>query len=297
MNQVAPMRAFRPPRPTARPTLRTESLRSRSAPATRRSRGAIALWSVAALGILSLVSAGIGGQFGEATAAFQLVGAEAADSASLLVDQHLRTTSIAEDYRELQADHSRLQAELGRLRGVEAEHVRLMALLDLQRTTGIGGVVTRVIARSRTRRQTIRLDIGSARGVAVGDIAMGAGGVIGQLVDVGASWADVLAVTDRRHAVQGMLGRSGAVGTVRGDGVTLAMEHVLSRANVEVGEWVYTSGEDGIYPRGLPVGEVESVSMDSDSSFLAIVVRPFSHPALLSEVTVVRAGRTQLAVR
>ncbi|HEY3582374.1 MAG TPA: rod shape-determining protein MreC, partial [Pyrinomonadaceae bacterium] len=64
-------------------------------------------------------------------------------------------------------------------------------------------------------------------------------------------------------AVVGQLGQSGALGSVRGRsdlGVSvIEMRYVSGLEQVEVGDNVMTTGQDGIYPPGLNVGKVVDV--------------------------------------
>ena len=51
------------------------------------------------------------------------------------------------------------------------------------------------------------------------------------------------------------------------------MNYVSGTADVQVGDTVVTSGIDGIYPKGLVIGQIESLERGS-GDFGAIVVRP-----------------------
>ena len=68
-------------------------------------------------------------------------------------------------------------------------------------------------------------------------------------------------VTDRASGVGAMIERTRRQGIVRGagrDGLTL--EYVPLQADVQVGDRVLSSGTDGLYPRGVPIGTVLEVS-------------------------------------
>src|SRR5208283_3024864 len=64
------------------------------------------------------------------------------------------------------------------------------------------------------------------------------------------------------------------------------LEKVMSDETVSRGAQVLTSGGDGIFPKGLPVGTVTKVSPGSDL-FLNIRVRPAANLSRLEEVLVV----------
>jgi rod shape-determining protein MreC len=64
------------------------------------------------------------------------------------------------------------------------------------------------------------------------------------------------------------------------------IEKVMSDETVPAGERVLTSGGDGIFPKGLPVGSVTKVAPGSEL-FLNIRVRPAANLSKLEEVLVV----------
>lgn len=85
-------------------------------------------------------------------------------------------------------------------------------------------------------------------------------GLLGRVVVVAGPFAKVQLVTDRAASVGAMIERTRRQGVARGGpGGTLEMNFVPLQADVVVGDRIVTAGIDGIYPRGLPVGEVTAV--------------------------------------
>jgi rod shape-determining protein MreC len=85
-------------------------------------------------------------------------------------------------------------------------------------------------------------------------------GLVGRVILAEGSYAKVQLVTDRASGVGAMIERTRRQGIVRGagrDGLTL--EYVPLQADVQVGDRVFSSGTDGLYPRGVPIGTVVSV--------------------------------------
>jgi rod shape-determining protein MreC len=55
-------------------------------------------------------------------------------------------------------------------------------------------------------------------------------------------------------------------GTLKGQGTPICrVDYVPFEDKVEPGEWLYTSGDDRIFPRGFPVGVVKAVRSASPS--------------------------------
>jgi rod shape-determining protein MreC len=63
---------------------------------------------------------------------------------------------------------------------------------------------------------------------------------------------------------------------------------ILKDERIKPGEKVLTAGGDLVFPRGLPVGEVEKVVPDPDrDAFIDIIVKPYAHLDRLDEVLVI----------
>ena len=66
-------------------------------------------------------------------------------------------------------------------------------------------------------------------------------------------------ITDRAAAVGAMIKRTRRQGVVRSGPNGLELDFLPQQADVRAGDRVLTSGIDGIYPRGLPIGVVTAV--------------------------------------
>ncbi|HZF11770.1 MAG TPA: rod shape-determining protein MreC [Thermoanaerobaculia bacterium] len=88
-------------------------------------------------------------------------------------------------------------------------------------------------------------------------------GLVGRVVVVAGPYAKVQLITDRAAAVGAMLLRNRRQGVVRGSardpGFGLELDYLPLQADVRAGDRIVTAGIDGIYPRGIPVGTVDSV--------------------------------------
>jgi len=85
-------------------------------------------------------------------------------------------------------------------------------------------------------------------------------GLVGRVVVAAGPYAKVQLIADRSASVGGMIERTRRQGVVRGAGRgSLELDFVPLQADVRVGDMVVTAGIDGIYPRGIPVGQVVEV--------------------------------------
>ncbi len=125
-------------------------------------------------------------------------------------------------------------------------------------------------------RQIYVIDQGRKDGVFQGQIAIDGDGVIGQVIEVGRYTSTVLLVSDARSAVPIINQRTGEHGIVTGgnDQYTLQLMNSTRTGEVEPGDILLTSGLGMVYPFGIPVGQVTSVTTNPGEDFLQVKVKP-----------------------
>jgi rod shape-determining protein MreC len=88
----------------------------------------------------------------------------------------------------------------------------------------------------------------------------------------------VLLLTDERHgagAIIGQLADSRILGVIKGKNESRCeMKFVATPEKIASGELVLTSGQDGIYPRGLVIGKVRRTDGEIATSTAAIELEP-----------------------
>jgi len=140
---------------------------------------------------------------------------------------------------------------------------------------------------------TITINVGSSSGIAVNMPVVTGGGIVGRVITVSPWASQVMLITDEKAgagAVVGQLGQSGALGSIRGRadiGVALIeMRYVSGLEKVENGDYVMTTGQDGIYPPGLNVGRVVEVKNGTATQAHQILIQPGAQLDHLEEVAV-----------
>jgi rod shape-determining protein MreC len=185
-----------------------------------------------------------------------------------------------------------LETEARALRMSGDENERLKALLDLKEKSADGAVPARVIARDPSVWfNTVTINRGSSHGIELNMPVVTPGGIVGRVVLVSPWSAQVMLITDEAAgagAVVGQLGQSNALGTVKGLGENglLEMRYVSGLEEVNVGDYVVTTGQDSIYPPGLNVGEVIDVKRGSATLPHVIHIKPGARLNALEEVAV-----------
>ncbi len=207
-------------------------------------------------------------------------------------DHYLYLVDTVDDNQLLLEENRRLNAELVRSDEVRLENQRLHLLLDFKETQEIATLPARVIAEDASSWfRTVTIDKGGEHGVTEGMPVVVAEGVVGRVVRSSPRFSRVLLVTDASSAVASLLQGNRARGVCRGQGELLVFDFVLRQEDVNVGDRVVTSGMGGVFPKGLVIGEVNTVDRQEFGLFQVVSVRSavdFSH---LEEVLVLLRGR------
>ena len=196
------------------------------------------------------------------------------------------------------AELQRLRAQGARLREVEAENDRLLSLLDFRQQIPFDVVGARAVARDSVQWwQTVLIDCGRNQGVGPRMPVLADGGLLGMTTDeIGGDSARVLLLVDPNSRAGGMVSRSRAYGLIEGRDQrglrrpTCRMMYVSRHRDIEVGDTVVTSGLGGVYPSGIPVGEVSKVELANDELHQMLYVELFADAERSGEVLVVRSG-------
>jgi rod shape-determining protein MreC len=167
-------------------------------------------------------------------------------------------------------------------------NARLKALLDLKGTLATPSLAVSVIGEdSSAWFKTLVVDRGSSDGLLEGMPVLAAGGIVGRLVKVAPNSSRVLLLTDHASAITALVQRSRARGVVRGaGGGRCSMEFTVRDEDVKVGDTVISSGIGGVFPKGLPIGEVTMVKKGEYGVFQTIEVRPTVNIGRLEEMLV-----------
>jgi rod shape-determining protein MreC len=166
---------------------------------------------------------------------------------------------------------------------------RLKKLLELKSSLRTSSVAASVIGEDGTPWfKTIMIDRGAADGLREGMSVMASDGIVGQLVKVAAGSSRVLLLSDHASSIAAIVQRSRARGVVKGKGGgRCALDFTLHEEDVKVGDTLITSGIGGVFPKGVPIGEVTMVKKGEYGIFQTVDVRPKVNISRLEEVLVI----------
>lgn len=198
-------------------------------------------------------------------------------------------TETFAEYDRLKAENESLRAEVDSLKqeaydigSLQDENAWLKEYLNLV-TDHPEFVLTEagVIGRESDNYATVfTLDKGRVHGVKAEMPVITADGVFGYVKEVGLNWCHVVSIVETASSVGAYTDRSGVLGIVEGDadlrdGGTCYLKYVENTADIRIGDRVYTSGGSGsIYPPGLLIGEIISITADEYTRTLVAEIQP-----------------------
>ena len=170
------------------------------------------------------------------------------------LDTHLR---LAERTAELELELARLEYWKEQARILEQQNARLRDLLNAPRDPASFAVSAQVIADTSSQfRHSVLVNVGSENGVEDGWPAMDGSGLAGRLSGVGRKTARVVLLADSSSRVPVKILENSSRGIAVGDGTLLPQLRFASAASVSPGSRVVTSGNGGVFPPDLLLGEV-----------------------------------------
>src|SRR5579864_8957806 len=194
---------------------------------------------------------------------------------------------VRAENRQLKDQIEQMRLQQVRLADDAAQARRLQTLLAFKEQFISRTVAAQVIGSSGSdHSRIIYIDKGENAGIRRDMAVMTANGIVGKVLLVYPSVAQVLLINDESSGVGALLEKTRLQGVLRGaaNGEVM-LERVMSDEQVPVGETVLTSGGDQIFPKGLPVGTVSKVGTGKDL-FLNIKIKPAADLSQLEEVLV-----------
>ena len=202
----------------------------------------------------------------------------------------MRTAQSEND--KLKQQVQELEVKVQNKESLSVENERLKSLLQLKERSPYDVLPAQIIGRDPSAWfDTSIINRGSLDGVKLNMPVVTNGGLVGRVTSVSPLTAQIYLVTREKVSEGGIIGEVGnsnALGVVSGTGKKelLEMGYVPGSVEVAVGESVFTTGQEGIYPAGLKLGEVVEVRSGSATVPHQIFIKPSANLSALEEVAV-----------
>ena len=202
--------------------------------------------------------------------------------------QYFYLVSVAHENERLRGNLSQATERIHRCQETELANERLRDLLNFKQSQPRLVLAAEVIGRDPSPWfKSVTIDKGAVDGLRKGLPVVVPEGIVGQVTEVAPRYAKVLLMIDRNNAVDALVQRNRARGIIKGEPTgSCRFEYVLRKHDIKPGDVVISSGLDGVYPKGLRVGEVVSADQPASGIFQNVRVRPFVDFERMEEILV-----------
>lgn len=192
--------------------------------------------------------------------------------------EYVNLISVKNTNRTLLKEVSRLRMEKVAYEEVKLENERLRNMLSFKEKSSIALRPALVVSQDAiSDSNSLTINRGSKHFIKRNMGVLGLEGVTGFINETSKNSSEVIMITDRFAAIEGLVQRSRAKGIVEGNGGDLLeMRHIDQDIDIQIGDLVVTSGESNMFPKGLPIGIVEEIVEDSAGIIKTAFVRPRS---------------------
>ena len=192
------------------------------------------------------------------------------------------------------ADYENLQRTNAEIR---KENMRLKTQLDFVETINRVNIPAQIVARDANNLYSaITIDKGVRHGIRkdMPVIAFQGGniGLVGKIIEVGQTTSMIIPIYDFQFNVSTRVQKTRELGLSAGSGVLnmgMIMSYVrkISVKDIQYGDLIVTSGENGNYDREIPVGTVSSINVNDYSTTIDLEITPVIDFNKLENVVVI----------
>ncbi len=192
----------------------------------------------------------------------------------------------------LREENIRLSGQIARSREALIENERLRHLIGYRDEATYNLLPAQIINKDITGQWNyLTLDVGEADSVTTHMAVINERGVIGYTTLVSRQYSKVMPYVNTEVYISAKIQPLQAHGIIRWDGVRtdrLHLDSIVKTEPVETGQSVVTAGYSSIFPAGLPIGSIDSVSVRPGRDELTVFVRPAASISTAEHVFVVR---------
>ncbi len=201
--------------------------------------------------------------------------------------------NLIDDFSELrnvQEENDKLKTSIERVDAIETENIELRREIEaLKKELSIDYVLTdydylnaTVISRNIGYwYNTLTIDKGTNNGISEGMVVVNSTGLIGKIIKTTTFTAEIRLITTSDTNNKISVSISNGNGKINGlinrydyENNFLEVEGISNTEEVKVGDYVYTSGLGGVFPSGILIGTVESITTDEYDLAKIINVKP-----------------------
>lgn len=176
-------------------------------------------------------------------------------SASTSIVEH---KNLFENFNNLKIENKKLKDEISNIDYLKLENNQLRKLIEEEEASKSHYVSARVMLDKKSvYLNSFVINIGSNKNIKKGMAVLDGKNFIGRVVDVNFFSSTILLISDLNSKIPIIIEPSGNHGILSGHGNNDPSVEYLPKINtVSNGDKVYTSGKEGIFSAGIPIGSI-----------------------------------------
>ncbi|MBR6209188.1 MAG: rod shape-determining protein MreC [Oscillospiraceae bacterium] len=203
---------------------------------------------------------------------------------------------LAAENESLRKDLAEARQQVRESQDAAEENVRLRTLLGyLEKNTSFVTESARIISWDASNwTSAFTISKGAKNGIEMGDCVITESGMlVGQIMDLGDSWATVRSVIDVNMGAGVLVGEGSIAAMLVGDYALMQdgkckLSYFTEDVTLFAGDDIITSGSGGAFPSGITVGKVIELRSEAGGQSMYAVVDPAVDLSTLSQVFIIK---------
>ena len=195
-------------------------------------------------------------------------------------DRYIKINDVYSENEQLRDEIAKLKEEIAKLNSHKLENEQLKDYLQIKELNPEFELEAASVIGTDPLDSfgSFTIDKGSIHGIETGDVIISRDGLVGVVSQVNAISARVSTILDPSVQVGAVVSETGDVGIIKNTVANAKGEHtlltMLSRdTKADVGDVIVTSGNGGVFPKGIIIGTIESTSLDANGLSVNAVIK------------------------
>mgnify|MGYP005994566049 CR=1 FL=1 len=189
--------------------------------------------------------------------------------------------NLLNENENLQKENAELKAYVMQMADIESENHELNNKLNIQKKYFKDSLVTQILNLNyQGQNHHFLVDKGETDGVYIGQIVVDKSGIVGQVIEVNNASSVIRTILSNQLYLTGYI-KSGKIiyqSLIKGDGKNLTVDYFNKTNKINLGDEVFTTGDNLNIPKGLRIGKVKKLLNTELNDFYKLVIEPSSNP-------------------
>ena len=189
--------------------------------------------------------------------------------------------NLLNENENLEKENAELKAYVMQMADIESENLELNNKLNIQKKYFKDSLVTQILNLNyQGQSHHFLVDKGKIDGVHTGQIVVDKSGIVGQVIEVNNASSVIRTILSDQLYLTGYI-KSGKIiyqSLIKGDGKNLTVNYFNKTNKINLGDEVFTTGDNLNIPKGLRIGKVKKLLNTELNDFYKLVIEPSSNP-------------------